>query len=40
MNLCRTRGLLEGIVLDKGPEMTSKAMFFWSQRQQVKLLFS
>ena len=37
--LAETRGLPSTLVLDNGPEMTSKAMFFWSQRQQVKLHF-
>lgn len=34
-----TRGLPKGLVLDNGPELTSKAMFFWSQVAGVKLLF-
>lgn len=38
-DLYETRGLPEGIVMDNGPEMTSKAMFFWSQKRDVKLLF-
>ena len=33
------RPLPRTIVLDNGPEMTSKAMFFWSQRNSVKLHF-
>ena len=33
------RGLPRTIVLDNGPEMTSKAMFFWSQEASVKLHF-
>ncbi len=33
------RGLPKTIVLDNGPEMTSKAMFFWCQRHGVKLHF-
>lgn len=37
--LRETRGLPGGIVMDNGPEMTSKAMFFWSQLRDVKLLF-
>lgn len=37
--LAETRGLPRTLVLDNGPEMTSKAMFFWSQRQKVKLHF-
>ncbi len=34
-----TRGLPKGIVSDNGPEFTSKAMFFWSQKTNVKLHF-
>ena len=30
--LAETRGLPSTLVLDNRPEMTSKAMFFWSQR--------
>jgi transposase InsO family protein len=37
--LRETRGLYRTIVLDNGPEMTSKAMFFWSQETKVKLHF-
>jgi putative transposase len=37
--LRETRGLPEGLVLDNGPELTSKAMFFWSQTSRVRLLF-
>ena len=37
--LAETRGLPNGLVIDNGTEMTSKALFFWSQRQNVKLLF-
>jgi len=37
--LARMRGRPATLVLDNGPEMTSKAMFFWSQRQQVRLHF-
>ena len=33
------RGLPRSIVMDNGPEMTSKAMFFWSQETGVKLNF-
>jgi putative transposase len=33
------RGLPTTIVLDNGPELTSKAMFLWSQRCHVKLQF-
>jgi len=35
----RRIGLPHSIVLDNGPEMTSKAMFLWSQRTGVKLNF-
>ena len=35
----QTRGLPKTLVLDNGPEMTSKAMFFWSQEKQVRLHF-
>jgi len=31
--------LPKSIVLDNGPELTSKAMFFWSQQNKVKLNF-
>ncbi len=34
-----TRGLPMGLVMDNGPELTSKAMFFWAQQARVKLLF-
>ena len=37
--LAEIRGLPKQIVLDNGPEMTSKAMFLWSQRRGVKLHF-
>jgi putative transposase len=37
--LSRGRGLPNCIVMDNGPEMTSKAMFLWSQRTGVKLHF-
>ena len=33
------RQLPDGIVMDNGTEMTSKAMFLWSQRTGVKLQF-
>ncbi len=33
------RGRPRTLVLDNGPEMTSKAMFFWSQKRGVKLHF-
>lgn len=35
----RSRGLPRRIVMDNGPEMTSKAMFLWSQQSGVKLHF-
>ena len=34
-----TRPLPKTIVLDNGPELTSKAMFFWSRQKRVKLHF-
>ena len=37
--LASTRGFPASIVMDNGPELTSKAMFFWSQRTGVKLNF-
>jgi putative transposase len=37
--LKETRGLPKTLVLDNGPEMTSKAMFFWSRQHGVKLHF-
>lgn len=37
--LVQTRGLPRRIVMDNGPEMTSKAMFMWSQLTGVKLHF-
>lgn len=37
--LLETRGKPASIVMDNGPELTSKAMFFWSQRTGVKLNF-
>ena len=37
--LGQTRGLPKTLVLDNGPEMTSKAMFFWSRERGVKLHF-
>ena len=38
-DLALTRGLPRVLVLDNGPEMTSKAMFFWSRTRRVKLHF-
>ncbi len=37
--VAQERGLPKRIVMDNGPEMTSKAMFIWSQRTGVKLHF-
>jgi putative transposase len=37
--LAATRPLPRTIVCDNGPELTSKAMFLWSQRRGVKLHF-
>ena len=37
--LARARPLPGTVVLDSGPELTSKAMFFWSRRTGVKLHF-
>ena len=37
--LAETRGLPKVLNMDNGPEFTSKAMFFWSQRTGVKLQF-
>ena len=37
--LGQSRGLPKTLVLDNGPEMTSKAMFFWSRQPGVKLHF-
>ena len=37
--LAKTRGLPQALLMDNGPEFTSKAMFFWSQRTGVKLKF-
>lgn len=39
LELEATRGLPRTLVLDNGPEMTSKAMFFWSQESNVRLHF-
>ncbi|MEM1111917.1 MAG: IS3 family transposase [Pseudomonadota bacterium] len=38
-HLSEQRGLPVRIVMDNGPELTSKAMFFWSKRTKVKLHF-
>ena len=35
----KSRKLPEAIVLDNGPEMTSKALWFWSQKRGVTLNF-
>jgi len=37
--LVATRRLPKTVVCDNGPELTSKAMFLWSQRRGVKLHF-
>ncbi len=37
--LARRRGLPETLVMDNGPELTSRAMFEWSQRSGVGLHF-
>jgi putative transposase len=37
--LAKQRSLLKTIVCDNGTELTSKAMFFWSQSRGVKLHF-
>ncbi len=37
--LSASRPLPKRIVLDNGPELTSKAMFFWAKRRGVKLHF-
>ena len=38
-DLSTRRELPEAIVLDNGPEMTSKALWFWSQKRGVTLSF-
>lgn len=38
-DIALTRSLPRSIVCDNGPEFTSKAMFFWSKENQVKLDF-
>jgi putative transposase len=37
--IIESRGQPGTLVLDNGPEMTSKALFFWSQKRGVKLQF-
>jgi len=37
--LALTRPMPKSLVLDNGPELTSKALFFWSQKTGVKLCF-
>lgn len=37
--LIELRGKPDSIVCDNGPEYTSKAMFFWSEEESVKLDF-
>jgi putative transposase len=34
--IIKSRGRPHTLVLDNGPEMISKAMFFWSQKSKVK----
>jgi putative transposase len=38
-HLAEQRRLPARIVMDNGPELTSKAMFFWSKRTRTKLHF-
>lgn len=38
--IAESRGLPNILVMDNGPEMTSKAMFFWSRNSGVKLHFT
>ena len=37
--LLQARSTPQAIVMDNGPELTSKAMFFWSQKTGIKLNF-
>lgn len=37
--LAETRTLPRKIVMDNGPELTSKAMYFWARKRRVKLHF-
>lgn len=37
--VCSQRGQPSIIVCDNGPELTSKAMFFWTQSRHIKLQF-
>ena len=37
--LMSTRGKPKAVVCDNGPEFTSKAMFFWSKEQSIKINF-
>ena len=37
--LSQKRKLPQKLVLDNGPELTSKSMFFWAKKKQVKLHF-
>jgi putative transposase len=37
--IIKSRGRPHTLGLDNGPQMTSKAMFFWSQKSRVKLHF-
>lgn len=38
-DLHKTRGLPKEVVVDNGPELTSKAMFLWSQRTGAQIRF-
>ena len=38
-DLRRTRGSPQEVVVDNGPELTSKAMFLWAQRSHVHIRF-
>jgi len=37
--LAQSRAMPKSIVMDNGTELTSKAMFFWSQKTRIKLNF-
>ena len=37
--LCERHGVPKQIICDNGSELTSKAMFFWSEEKQVRLGF-
>jgi len=38
-HVCEQRGQPAITVCDNGPELTSKAMFFWTQSRHIKLQF-